>query len=85
MGETPKNNLHTEKRCLLYEDLVPVSKDKLKVFGKSQLDVGALYRKPPELMSLFTPKAATNNIRLVFVYGKPNVTRAQLLSFHTTV
>ena len=66
----------TEKRCLLCEDLVPVSKDKLKVFGKSQLDLGALYRKPPELMSLFTPKATTSNIPLVLVYGKPNVTRA---------
>ena len=52
-----------------------------KCLGKSQLDLGALYRKPPGLMSLFTPKTATNNIRLVFVYGEPNVTRAQLLSF----
>ena len=71
---TYTQNVHpvTEKRCLLCEDLVPVSEDKLK----SQLDVGALYRKPPELMSLFTPEAATNNIRQVFVYGKPNVTRA---------
>ena len=42
---TPKKKKHTKKRCLLYEDFVPLSKDKLKVFGKSQLDLGALYRK----------------------------------------
>ena len=71
-----KQILHTKKRCLLCEDLVPVSKDKLKVFWKSQLDLGALYRKPPELISLFTPIAATNNIRLVFFYGKANAKRA---------
>ena len=33
-------------------------------------------------MSLFTPKAATNNIRLLFFYGKPNVTKARWLSHH---
>ena len=66
-----------ELRCLLCEDLVPVSKDKLKAFGKRQLDLGAFnIEKATFFMSLFTPKAATTNIRLVFVYGKPNVTRA---------
>ena len=39
--ELRKKFLHTEKHCSLCEDLVPVSKNKLTVFGKSQLDLGA--------------------------------------------
>ena len=60
-----KQILHTKKRCLLCEDLVPVSKDKLKVFGKSQLDLGALteshqswcrcLRWKPQPIIFFTP------------------------------
>ena len=37
-------------------------------------------------MSLFTPKAATNNIRLVFVYGKlAKRDKSSVVEFHTTV
>ena len=64
IGETLKVFLHTENPCLLGEDLVPVSKDKPKMVGKGQPDLGALSEL--ELMSLFTPKAATKNIRLLF-------------------
>ena len=41
-GETPKLFCHTDKRCLLCATPVPVSKDKLKVFGRTQLDLGSL-------------------------------------------
>ena len=45
VGETPKKKMDTEKRCLLGEDLVPVSKDKLKVFGKKSAWSGCFIQK----------------------------------------
>ena len=62
-----------------------MSKNKLKVFGKVNL-IPVLYTESHQSWCrCLRPRAATNNVRLVFVYGKPNVTRAQFLSFNTTV
>ena len=44
-GETPKKVTSAEGDCFLCKDKIPSLKEKVKIFGKSELQIGALIHR----------------------------------------
>ena len=61
-AETPKKVTSAEGDCFLCKDKIPSLKEKVKIFGKSELEIGALIHRSlgVDLICLFTSVARTS-------------------------
>ena len=58
-GETPKKVTSAEGDCFLCKDKIPSLKEKVKIFGKSELQIGTLIHR--ESIWVFMSAARTND------------------------
>ena len=59
-GETPKKVTSAEGDCFLCKDKIPSLKEKVKIFGKSELQIGALIHRSLGVDWVFMSAARTS-------------------------
>ena len=64
-GEKPKKVTSAEGDCFLCKDKIPSLKEKVKIFGKSELQIGALIHRSLGVDWVFTSEREPRDMSLV--------------------